>query len=52
MNEFVKLLVWQMAQVLGYENQTDLAEHSVLLLVDYDADVCQILTRGCPGRAP
>ena len=40
MNEFVKLLVWQMAQVLGYENQTDLAEHSVLLLVDYDADVC------------
>lgn len=40
MNEFVKLLVWQMAQVLGYENQIDLAEHAVLLLVDYDSDLC------------
>lgn len=36
MNEFVKLLVWQMAQILGYEGQSDLAEHSILLLVDYD----------------
>ncbi len=40
MNEFVKLLVWQMAQVLGYEGQIDLAEHALLLLVDYDADTC------------
>ena len=38
MNEFVKLLVWQMAQILGYEGQTDLAEHSILLLVDYDTN--------------
>ena len=40
MNEFIKLLVWQMAQILGYEDQIDLAEHSALLLVDYDTDVC------------
>lgn len=38
MNKFVKLLVWQMAQILGYEGQIDLAEHSILLLVDYDAN--------------
>lgn len=38
MNEFVKLLVWQMAQILGYEGQVDLAEHSLLLLVDYEAN--------------
>ena len=36
MNEFMKLLVWQMAQILGYEGQTDLAAHSILLLVDFD----------------
>ena len=36
MNEFIKLLVWQMAQILGYEGQADLAAHSILLLVDYD----------------
>ena len=36
MNEFMKLLVWQMAQILGYEGQTDLAGHSILLLVDFD----------------
>lgn len=41
MNEFMNLLVWQMAQILGYEGQIDLAEHSVLLLVDYDENTCQ-----------
>ena len=40
MNEFFKLLVWQMAQILGYEGQTDLAEHACLLLVDYDINTC------------
>ena len=40
MNEFTKLLVWQMAQVLGYEEQIDLAEHAVLLLADYDSNTC------------
>ena len=38
MNEFMKLLVWQMAQILGYEGENELAEHSILLLVDYDID--------------
>ena len=38
MDEFTKLLVWQMAQILGYEGQIDLAEHALLLLVDYDED--------------
>lgn len=38
MNEFVNLMVWQMAQILGYEGQVDLAEHSILLLVDFDED--------------
>lgn len=41
MNEFTKLLVWQMAQVLGYEGQNDLAEHAALLLADYDTNTCQ-----------
>ena len=41
MNELTKLLVWQMAQVLGYEGQVDLAEHAVLLLADYDLNSCQ-----------
>ena len=41
MNELTKLLVWQMAQVLGYEGQVDLAEHAVLLLADYDTNTCQ-----------
>lgn len=36
MDELIKLLVWQMAQILGYEGQADLAAHSILLLVDYD----------------
>ena len=38
MNEYIKMIVWQMAQILGYEGEADLAEHSLLLLVDYDAN--------------
>ena len=38
MNGFIKMLVWQMAQILGYEGADDLAEHALLLLVDYDAN--------------
>ena len=40
MNEIIRLLLWQMAQILGYEGQNDLAEHSILILVDFDTDEC------------
>lgn len=40
MNEIIRLLFWQMAQILGYEGQNDLAEHSILILVDFDTDEC------------
>lgn len=38
MNEYTGLFIWQLAQVLGYEGEKDLAEHSILLLVDFDAN--------------
>ena len=39
MNEFMKMILWQMAQVLGYEGMDNLYDHSILLLVDYDEDL-------------
>ncbi len=38
MEEFYKMIMWQMAQVLGYEGRKELSDHAILLLVDFDAD--------------
>ena len=32
------MIFWQLSQVLGYENQMALADHSMLLLIDFDND--------------
>lgn len=39
MNEFYKLIMWQMAQVLGYEGRKELSDHAILLLVDFNSDL-------------
>ena len=39
MNEFMKMVMWQMAQVLGYEGRKELSDHAILLFVDFNEDI-------------
>lgn len=51
-DRITSMLVWQMAQILGYKDRDEIVDHAILMVVDFDTDRCVPVFVGARFETP